>query len=137
MKAGAPSRTRITESSARTTICARVADDEIGDRREAAARLVVVGDQRFAAEIGAGGDEREIVGRMAPRGEVGFAGERVHDQPLQRRIGEHQPDFGEAGRDARREDAATAREHDRPLARFEQRALRLADLGETRPRWRN
>ena len=29
---------------------------------EAAARLVVVGDQRFAAEIGAGGDEREIVG---------------------------------------------------------------------------
>jgi len=72
---------RITESSARTTICAR------GRRRgrrsaRAGGALVVGGDQRFAAEIGAGGDEREIIGRVAPRGEVGFAGERVQDQPL-------------------------------------------------------
>ena len=111
---------------------APVGDDEVGDAGEAPARVLVVGDQRLAAEIGAGGDQRDFVAARAPAGEIRRARQRVQHQPMQRRIGEHQADVGEVRRDAGREDAAAAGEHDRPRARFQQRALRVADLGEAR-----
>ncbi len=46
---------------------AGVADDEIGEARKLRARLPVVGDERLAAEIGAGGDERDLARRARAR----------------------------------------------------------------------
>ena len=60
---------------------------------------------------------------IAPRSEVGRAGKRVQHEPVQRRIGEHQADVGEVRRDARGEETAAPREHDRARAIAEQRAL--------------
>ena len=45
--------------------------------------------------------------------EIRRAGERVQDEPVQRRIGEHQPDVGQIRRDARSEQTPAPRQHDR------------------------
>ena len=96
------------------------------------ARVVVGGDQRLAAQIGAGRDERQIGRRVAPGAKIRRAGERVQDEPVQRRIGEHQADVAQARRDARRDRAPASDEHDRTGAAIEQRALDRTDLGQAR-----
>ncbi len=105
--------------------------DQVGDALKPPLGVLVGRDQRLAAGIGAGRHEREVGRLIAPRSEVGRAGKRVQHEPVQRRIGEHQPDVGKVRRNARREQTPAPREHDRARALGKQRALGRTELGKT------
>ena len=56
---------------------------------------------------------------------------QCQDQPVQRRVGEHQPMSRSNWRDARGDHPAASGQHDRPGPMREQRALGRANLSET------
>ena len=82
-KAGAPSTICITLSSARTTMSRSWVTTRSAMSGKFAQRFGVVGDERLAAGVGGGRDQREIAGASATR-----AGD-VKQQVMDGRIGEH------------------------------------------------
>ncbi len=108
-------------------ICARydcpiMVGDCVGDAGEAAACIGAVDDDRFARDVGRGRDQRQI-GCIGNPVDAGGAPEQFPDhQPVQRRIGQEQPDGRQSIGDAVRHPCLAARRHDddRPLAGREQ-----------------
>ena len=132
MKAGAPSRMRITlnrRRARRSGARGRRRDRRSarGGRRASSSSAISGSPPRLALVATSA---RSLAASRHARSRA--AGERVQDQPVQRRIGEHQRRLrrGRARRSARgRRGCARARSARRDST---QRALRLADLGEAR-----
>ena len=105
--------------------------------REPRERLVVAGHQRLAARVGAGHHQHQGCGAVEPRRARRAARGLVEQQVLQRRVRQHRAEPREAGRDAGQRASAPARLRSSTIgrsARFEQRALGRADLGQRRER---
>jgi hypothetical protein len=104
----------------------------VGDAAEAAQRLGVVDDQRLPARIGRGADQCEWLWLLEPGHARGPARGLVEQQVVQRRVGQHHAEQGEARRDPGRlvgSRVVLLEQHDRPLRRLE-RSL----LGRAQPR---
>jgi hypothetical protein len=94
--------------------------DQIGNTGEPIVGLVIIDDERLAAGIGTGRDEREIDRRLLPVAAGGRAGGGMEEEMMKRRVGQHQADMGESRRHRGGELAAALEENDRPLDRREQ-----------------
>ena len=105
----------------------------IGNARQPRQRLIVAGDQRLAPRIGAGHHQRQPLRRFAPRAARRTTGRLVEQQVLQWRVGQHdaQPRQTRSDTDQCRVGCrAFAQQHDRPLARIQQRGVHVTDFDQ-------
>ena len=121
-------RSRITRSSARTTISRSWVTIRSAMPAEFSARLVVVDDQRLAAGIGAGRDEREIGRRVAPGA---IPAPAARGTAVEGRIGEHHADVAQSGATLGASRPGFGRARSAGPA-IEQRALGRPSFGEAR-----
>ena len=107
--------------------------DEVGvcDPGEAAHRLCVVDEQRFATRIGGGHDQRQILFDIEPMRSGRTACVVMEEQIMNRRRGQHQTDPGQLGRNptVRSPHWGAFADHDRSLGTVERKLL-----GQRHPR---
>ena len=137
----APGSARSTLSSQPTDDISIVHEERVRDARESCDRFFVAGDERLASRVGAGHYQYEVVQRVQPRGSSGTSGGLVKQQVMQRCVGQHYTEPGDARSDAgqlavtrtalaQQDDAAFDRLHERPLRRLDLcPRLRRRDIG--------
>jgi hypothetical protein len=103
----------------------------IGNAGQAFLRLIIADHQRFAAGVGAGHHQDERLWLCHPVRAYGPAAGFMEDQPVDRRVGQHDAQPGEAGGEVRknRVDAwLLAQQNNRALRGLQQRGLGGVDL---------
>jgi len=103
----------------------------LSSQRCRGARLGIVFHQRLAAGIGAGHHQCNLRGFLPPARAFRLAEQFMKQQMMQRRIGQHQTDAGQAGGDTLQLDLASrglAQQYDGAFGRLQQRRILFAKL---------